>query len=45
MLRLKEETGRLTCIGIRHEGAAAFAASGYAKLTGKPAAITVGRDG
>ncbi|VAW30558.1 Pyruvate dehydrogenase (quinone), partial [hydrothermal vent metagenome] len=24
--------------GIRHEGAAAFAASGYAKLTGKPAA-------
>ena len=30
--------GGLTYIGIRHEGAAAFAASGYAKLTGKPAA-------
>ncbi len=37
-LRLQEEAGRLTYIGIRHEGAAAFAASGYAKLTGKPAA-------
>ena len=32
------ENGRLQYIGIRHEGAAAFAASGYAKLTGKPAA-------
>ena len=28
----------LTFIGIRHEGAAAFAASAYAKLTGRPAA-------
>ena len=37
-LRLEEESGRLTYIGIRHEGAAAFAASGYAKLCGKPAA-------
>ena len=37
-LRLKEEAGRLRYIGIRHEGAAAFAASGYAKLTGRPAA-------
>ena len=37
-LRLQEEQGNLGYIGIRHEGAAAFAASGYAKLTGKPAA-------
>ncbi len=37
MRRLKEK-GKLQYIGIRHEGAAAFAASGYAKLTGKPAA-------
>src|SRR5262249_34015023 len=29
---------RLRYVGIRHEGAAAFAASGYAKLTGRPAA-------
>jgi thiamine pyrophosphate-dependent acetolactate synthase large subunit-like protein len=37
-LRRQEEAGRLTYIGVRHEGAAAFAASGYAKLTGRPAA-------
>ena len=37
-LRLQEDQGRLNYYGIRHEGAAAFAASGYAKLTGKPAA-------
>lgn len=37
-LRRQEEQGKLTYIGIRHEGAAAFAASAYAKLTGKPAA-------
>ncbi len=37
-LRLQENAGRLQYIGIRHEGAASFAASGYAKLTGKPAA-------
>ncbi len=37
-LRLQEERGRLSYYGIRHEGAAAFACSGYAKLTGKPAA-------
>ena len=37
-LRLQEQKGRLTFFGIRHEGAAAFACSGYAKLTGKPAA-------
>ncbi len=36
--RRAEEDGRLSYIGIRHEGAAAFAASGYAKLTGRPAA-------
>ena len=37
-LRIQEEQGKLTYIGIRHEGAAAFAASAYAKLTGRPAA-------
>ena len=37
-LRLQEKEGRLKYYGIRHEGAAAFACSGYAKLTGKPAA-------
>ena len=37
-LRIQEEEGNLTYIGIRHEGAAAFAASGYAKVSGKPCA-------
>lgn len=37
MCRL-EEKGILNFYGIRHEGAAAFAASAYGKLTGKPAA-------
>ncbi len=37
-LRLQQEKGRLNYYGIRHEGAASFACSGYAKLTGKPAA-------
>jgi len=37
-LRRQEEKGKLKYIGIRHEGAAAFAASAYGKLTGKPAA-------
>ncbi len=37
-MRLEEEKGRLKFIGIRHEGAASFAASAYGKLTGKPAA-------
>jgi thiamine pyrophosphate-dependent acetolactate synthase large subunit-like protein/nitrite reductase/ring-hydroxylating ferredoxin subunit len=37
-LRRASEDGRITYVGIRHEGAAAFAASGYAKLTGRPAA-------
>jgi pyruvate oxidase len=36
--RKAEEAGDLRYFGIRHEGAAAFAASGYAKLTGRPAA-------
>ncbi|MCG8310310.1 MAG: thiamine pyrophosphate-dependent enzyme [Cytophagales bacterium] len=36
--RRQEEKGKLTYIGIRHEGAGAFAASAYGKLTGKPAA-------
>jgi pyruvate oxidase len=37
-LRLQEERGNLRYIGIRHEGAASFAASAYGKLTGRPAA-------
>jgi thiamine pyrophosphate-dependent acetolactate synthase large subunit-like protein len=36
-VREQEEAGNLTYIGIRHEGAAAFACSGFAKLTGQPA--------
>ncbi|QDH78561.1 Rieske 2Fe-2S domain-containing protein [Echinicola soli] len=36
--RRQEDKGKLKFIGIRHEGAAAFAASAYGKLTGKPAA-------
>ena len=34
-MREAEERGVLTYIGIRHEGAAAFAASAYGKLTGR----------
>jgi pyruvate oxidase len=37
-LRRAEEDGRLHMFGVRHEGAAAFAASAYGKLTGRPAA-------
>jgi thiamine pyrophosphate-dependent acetolactate synthase large subunit-like protein/nitrite reductase/ring-hydroxylating ferredoxin subunit len=37
-LRQAEERGQMRFIGIRHEGAAAFAASAYGKLTGRPAA-------
>lgn len=37
-LRVLEEEGRLTYVGIRHEGAASFAVSAYGKLTGRPAA-------
>ncbi len=36
-LRRESEAGRLGYIGIRHEGAASFAASAYGKLTGRPA--------
>ncbi len=37
-LRLREEAGEMSYVAIRHEGAASFACSGYAKLSGKPAA-------
>ncbi len=37
-IRLQVASGKLGYIGIRHEGAAAFAASAYGKLTGMPAA-------
>jgi pyruvate oxidase len=37
-LRRQEAAGKLTYFGIRHEGAASFAASAYGKLTGRPAA-------
>ena len=37
-LRVLADEKKLSYYGIRHEGAAAFACSGYAKLTGKPAA-------
>ena len=37
-IRRRCEAGELEYIGIRHEGAAAFAASAFGKLTGRPAA-------
>jgi len=37
-IRGQVERGRMRFFGIRHEGAASFACSGYAKLTGRPAA-------
>jgi pyruvate oxidase len=37
-MRLEAKKGNLKFFGVRHEGAAAFACSGYGKLTGKPAA-------
>jgi thiamine pyrophosphate-dependent acetolactate synthase large subunit-like protein len=37
-LRRQEQAGAMRFIGIRHEGAASFAASAYGKLTGRPAA-------
>lgn len=37
-IRVQEKKGTMRYFGIRHEGAAAFACSGYAKVTGKPAA-------
>lgn len=44
-MRRAEERGELRYIGIRHEGAASFAASGYAKLSGRPAACLARRPG
>jgi len=35
-MRKAEERGQLRYVGIRHEGAAAFAASAFGKLTGRP---------
>lgn len=37
-LRERESAGELRYVAVRHEGAASFACSGYAKLTGRPAA-------
>jgi thiamine pyrophosphate-dependent acetolactate synthase large subunit-like protein/nitrite reductase/ring-hydroxylating ferredoxin subunit len=37
-VRRQAEAGKLSYYGIRHEGAASFAASAYGKLTGRPAA-------
>ena len=37
-IRMRVEAGEVRYVGIRHEGAAAFAASAYGKLTGRPAA-------
>ncbi len=37
-IRKEVSRGRLSSIGIRHEGAASFACSAYGKLTGRPAA-------
>ena len=37
-LRGQEEQGALTYIGVRHKGAASFACSGYAKISGRSAA-------
>jgi len=35
--RIQEKKGNIQTIGIRHEGAASFACSGYSKVCGKPA--------
>jgi pyruvate oxidase len=37
-IRMRVEAGEMKYVGIRHEGAAALAASAYGKLTGRPAA-------
>ena len=37
-LRRQEIRGNIRYFGVRHEGAAAFACSGYAKVVGRPAA-------
>ena len=45
-IRIAARDGKLSYYGIRHEGAAAFAASAYGKLTGQPAAcITIAGPG
>ncbi|MEL6257462.1 MAG: thiamine pyrophosphate-binding protein, partial [Pseudomonadota bacterium] len=45
-LRHQTEAGKLNYYGIRHEGAAAFAISGYGKLTGEcAAALTIAGPG
>ena len=37
-IRRQTQAGTLRYVGVRHEGAAAFACSAYGKLTGRPAA-------
>lgn len=37
-VRIQEKKGAIRYLGVRHEGAAAFACAGYAKVSGKPAA-------
>ena len=37
-IRMRTNAGDLQYVGVRHEGAAAFAVSAYGKLTGRPAA-------
>lgn len=37
-IRIQEKKNQMRYFGIRHEGAASFACSGYAKVTGRPAA-------
>ncbi len=37
-VRRQVEAGAVTFVGVRHEGAASFAASAFATLTGRPAA-------
>ena len=37
-IRVQEQRGRLRYVGVRHESAAAFACSGFAKVSGRPAA-------
>lgn len=45
-IRRQVENGKMRYVGIRHEGAAAFACSAYGKLTGRPAAcITIAGPG
>ncbi len=37
-IRVQAQRGRIQYIGVRHEAAAAFACSGFAKVSGRPAA-------